>query len=157
MSDEKIKIDDMTETELEDYEGDIVNALLEASSYRTDDGENKPVRIVRNKKKLFEFTIHPLNDDEWAKCRRQNLKNRGKRNETLDNARFASQVIYTATIDEDRAKLWDNKGVWDKLNVASGVDVVNAVLKPGEKTAILEVINEICGYGDETDEFIKNA
>lgn len=157
MSDEKIKIDDMTETELEDYEGDLVNALLEASSYRTDNDEYRKVAIVRKKKKLFEFTVHPLNDDEWAKCRRQNLKNRGKRNETLDNARFASQVIYTATIDEDRAKLWDNKGVWDKLNVASGIDVVNAVLKAGEKTAILEVINEICGYGDETDEFIKNA
>lgn len=157
MSDEKITIDEMTEPELEEYEGDIVNALLEASDYRTDNAEYRKVTIVRKDKKLFSFTVHPLNDDEWAKCRRQNLKNRGKRNEELNSSRYSSQVIYTATIEEDRAKLWDNKGVWTKLNVASGVDVVNSVLKVGEKVKILEVIQDISGYSDDLDAFIKNA
>ena len=157
MSDEKIKLDEMTEPELEEYEGDIVNALLEASDYRTDNDEYRKVTIVRKDKKLFSFTVRPLNDDEWSKCRRQNLKNRGKRNEELNSPRYSSQVIYTATLDEDRAKLWDNKGVWTKLNVASGVDVINAVLKIGEKVKILEVIQDISGYSDDLDEFIKNA
>ena len=157
MSEEKIKIDEMTEPELEEYEGDIVNALLEASDYRTDNDEYRKVTIVRKDKKLFSFTVRPLNDDEWSKCRRQNLKNRGKRNEELNNSRYSSQVIYTATLEEDRAKLWDNKGVWTKLNVASGVDVINSVLKVGEKVKILEVIQDISGYSDDLDAFIKNA
>lgn len=156
MNEEKIQVSEMSEETLENYEGDIVNALLESSNYLSDKSEYRKLSIPRKGKIMFSFTVRPLNDDEWAKCRRQNLKNRGKRNETLDNARFASQVIYTATIDEDRAKLWDNKAVWDKLNVVSGIDVINAVLKPGEKTAILEEINKICGYDDDLDEIIKN-
>ncbi len=157
MSDEKLTIDEMTETELDEYEGDIVNALLEASNYLTDNSEYRKISIPRRGKIMFSFRVHPLNDDELVKCRRQNLKNRGKRNEELNSSRYASQVIYTATLDEDRAKLWDNKGAWDKLNVASGVDVVNAVLKSGEKLRVLEIINELSGYGDELDDFIKNA
>jgi len=146
----------ISEETLENYEGDIVNALLESSNYLSDKSKYRKLSIPRKEKIMFSFTVRPLNDDEWAKCRRQNLKNRGKRNETLDNARFASQVIYTATIDEDRAKLWDNQAVWNKLNVVSGIDVINAVLKPGEKTAIIEEINKICGYDDDLEEIIKN-
>lgn len=146
----------ISEETLENYEGDIVNALLESSNYLSDKSEYRKLSIPRKEKIMFLFTVRPLNDDELAKCRSQNLKNRGKRNETLDNARFASQVIYTATIDEDRAKLWDNQAVWNKLNVVSGIDVINAVLKPGEKTAIIEEINKICGYDDDLEEIIKN-
>lgn len=115
----------------------------------------KKISISRKGKIIFSFRVHPLKDDELVKCRRQNLKNRGKRNEELNSSRYASQVIYMATLDEDRAKIWDNKGALDKLNVASGVDVVNAVLKSGEKLRVLEIINELSGYGDELDDFIK--
>lgn len=156
MSEEKIEVADMSEETLENYEGNIVNALLESSNYLKDNGEYRKISIPRKGKIMFSFTVRPLNDDEWSKCRRQNLKNRGKRNEELNNPRYASQAIYMATLEDDRAKIWDNKAVWDKLNCASGVDVVNSVLKIGEKVQILDIIQDLSGYGDELDEIIKN-
>ena len=95
---------------LEKKEQDIVAALLEAAQLRPDGDENYPeVRIKRGEKILFSFRIHGLTEDDFAKCRRQNLKNRGKRTEELDNGRFAAQVVYEATIDEDKEKIWTEK------------------------------------------------
>lgn len=66
-------------------------------------------------------------------------------------------MIYTATIDEDRAKTWDNKKAQEAFNVLQGVDVIDAVLLSGEKDRIIEVINEISGYDDSLDEIAKNS
>ena len=148
---------DYTEEQLEKIEGNIVSALMEAAAFRTSEDKRRKVSIKRGDKILFEFTIEPLNEDEWSRCRRENLKNKGKRTEELDNPRFLSQAIYLATIDEDRKRLWDNREVWRKLNVATGVDVVNQVLTPGEKSKISEVLMDIGGYNDELDDLIKNA
>ena len=85
------------------------------------------------------------------------MKNKGKRTEELDNARYLAQAIYTATLEADKNRLWNNREVWNKLNVATGVDVVNQVLTPGEKAKIGEVLLDIGGYDDELDDLIKNA
>ena len=45
--------------------------------------------------------------------------------------------------EEDRAKIWDNKQAWNKLNVFTGLDLIDAVLKAGEKDAIYDKIEEI--------------
>lgn len=147
---------DYTDAELDKVEGNIVDALMEAASFRTSEDNRRPINIKRNGKSLFRFTIEPLNEDDWSKCRRQNLRNKGKRNEELDNARYLAQAIYEATIDEDKTRLWKNPEVWRKLNVASGVDVVNLVLTPGEKAAIGDVLLDIGGFNDELDGIIKN-
>ena len=136
----------------EDLENNIVDALLEAGSWRKDDIQ-RTVVIRRNEKELFKFRIEPIDEDTWMKCRRQNLRNKGRRNEELDDARFLAQVIYEATAPEDK-HLWKNDAVLKKLNVASGIDVVNYVLKPAEKSQIVEVISKISGYDD--DETIDN-
>lgn len=111
---------------------------------------------MRNGVLMFTFRVRPLTEEEFNKARRQNLKNRGRRNEEVDYARQRSQVIYMATIDEDKKRLWNNKEVWNKLNVASGIDAVGEILKYGEKIKIGEVIEEINGYDDKLDEIIKN-
>lgn len=146
---------DYTETQLSKLEDNIVDALLEAASFRTGDDKRRKVVIKRNDKILFEFTIEPLNEDDWRRCRRENLKNKGKPTEELDNSRYLAQAIYTATIADDKKRLWNNREVQLKLNVANGVDVVNMVLTPGEKAKIGEVLLDIGGYNDELDDLIK--
>lgn len=111
---------------------------------------------MRNGKVLFKFTIEAIDEDTWRRCRQQNLRNKGKRNEELNEARFLSQVIYEATSDEDKARVWNNKAVWQKLNVISGVDVVNAVLLPAEKTRLAEKLEELSGYNDDLDQMIAD-
>lgn len=141
------------EVDLEKVESDITTALLEAASYRMND-ETATVRIKRNEKLLFTFQVRGLDEDEWAKCRRQNLSNRGLRTEELNNSRFLSQLIYEATTDEDKERVWKNKAVWQKLNVVSGVDLINKLLLPGEKSPIVEAIAKLSGYDEDTEDLI---
>ena len=139
----------------EHSEKNIVDALLGAAAFRT---EQKlcEIKIVRDDKTLFTFKIHGLTEDEFTKCRRQNTKNRGRRDEETNWTRYAAQVIYEATVADDKQRIWQNHEVWDALNVASGVDVVNAVLTPAEKTKILEAVENISGFDDNLDGLIKN-
>ena len=71
-------------------------------------------------------------------------------------AKFRSWLIYTATVDEDRAKLWDSKQAQQAFNVLQGVDLIDCVLLSGEKDRIIDRINEISGYSEEVDETAKN-
>lgn len=141
--------------DLEKVELDITAALLEAASYRMNQ-ETATVRIKdpSGEKLLFTFQVRGLDEDEWAKCRRQNLSNRGLRTEELNNARFLSQVIYEATIDEDKERVWKNKAVWQKLNVVSGVDLVNMLIPPGKKNSIVEAITKLSGYEDDVEDLV---
>lgn len=142
------------ELDLEKVESDITAALLEMASYRLID-ETQPIVIKRQGKPVLEFTVRGLDEDEWAKCRRQNLVNRGLRTEEIKQARFNSQVIYEATINEDKERIWKNKEVWAKLNVASGIDLINQLLLPGEKNALVEIIGKLSKYEMDTEDLIR--
>ena len=148
----------MKDADLEKVESDIVNALMEAGSWRKDE-TRREIIIRRNDRDVFTFNIEPVDEDTFRKCRRQNTRNKGKRTEELDDARFLSQLIFTATTEEDKNRLWRNSAIQKKLNVQTAIDVVNYVLKPGEKTKIAEVIADISGYEDEDtlDDIIKNG
>ena len=76
--------------------------------------------------------------------------------ESVEAARYRSQLIYEATVDEDREKIWDNKEAWKKLSVLNGIDLVEVVLKAGEKEAILDKLDEISGYQPSVEEVAKN-
>lgn len=142
------------ELDLEKVESDITAALLEMASYRLID-ETQPIVIKRQGKPVLEFTVRGLDEDEWAKCRRQNLINRGLRTEEIKQARFNSQVIYEATINEDKERIWKNKDVWAKLNVASGIDLINQLLLPGEKNALVEIIGKLSKYEMDAEDLIR--
>lgn len=136
-------------------EDNIVEALLEAAEYRS--SEEYPVVIKRGEKELFRFTIRALDEKTWRKALKENTQNRGRRSEDLDAYRYFSQLIYNATVAEDRERLWKNKTVWEKLNVASGVDAVNAILSPAEKTKLVEQLEKISGFDENNlDDLIKN-
>ena len=72
----------------------------------------------------------------------------------LDAAKYRSSVIYNSTVEEDKEKLWDNKKIWEGLRaqgkpIVNALDVIEAVLLPGEKDKIMEMIDELNGYDNE--------
>lgn len=155
MSEENIR----SEEELEKVDSDITEALLTAASYRDTSKIKKPTIVIkRDDKVLFTFKIEPIDEDTFRKARRQNTDNKGKRSEEINESRWAAQLIYEATIDEDKKRLWKNRDVWRKLNVATGIDVVNIVLTPGEKSKILDELLKIGKYNDDDlEDLIKNV
>ncbi len=82
--------------------------------------------------------------------------------EETNTTRYRAQLIYMATIEEDREKLWDNKQIWEALRskgfmITNALDVIEYSLKAGEKIKVLEILDEISGYeSDNLEEVAKN-
>lgn len=148
--------------ELLAIEDSVLQGLLEAAEDNQTDV--LPIEIARNGKVLFSFRIRALTEKEYNDLQNKATKFKKARNlggvkvaEETDVTRFRSLLIYHATIPEDRKKLWDNKEAWKQLNAVTGTDVIDKVLRAGEKNAVIEKIDEISGYGDDPDEIIKNS
>ncbi|MBA2232321.1 hypothetical protein H1D35_22670, partial [Escherichia coli K-12] len=120
----------MNEEELSMNEDALLSGLLEAAEYAEDVGIQKKIRIKRNGKKLFEFTIRPLSEEESNQCLKESTKKlpnpMGKKYPKIDGdvdaVALRSRRIYMATVPEDRKKLWDNPKVKNALNVITGYD-----------------------------------
>lgn len=144
------------------YEDDILSGLLSAASFETDENEITPIEIIRNGVVLIKFSIRPLSEGEYNKCRNKYTKYvRNKQlgvkiAENTDTEAYRSALIYQATIPEDRAKIWDNKAAWEKLDVLSGVELISRVLKAGEKDSVCDKLDEISGYSMTEVEVAKN-
>jgi len=159
---------DLTEEEakaqLRTYEGDILKGLLAAADFRDDEDNVVPIEIARNGVVLFTFRIRPLSEEEYNLCKEKNTKYvRNKQlgikfPEDTNATRYRSSLIYEATIAEDRTKIWDNKEAWraPKINVTNGIDMIDKVLRAGEKDAVLNKIDEISGYSSTLEEVAKN-
>lgn len=135
----------ITDEEKIQLDGDIAEALINAAEYKK--GEQRKIVIRRAGKVMFSFRVEGISQDKFAQARRDNTRNRGKRSEELDDARFFAQIIYYATVDEDKS-IWKNATVQERLNCATPIDVVNAVITPAEKIKIGEIIEELSGFGD---------
>lgn len=138
-------------------ESNIVDALLNAAAFRSETNLREVV-IKRGAIEMFRFKIHGVDEDTVNKCRKLATKNRGRRDETVDWLRNAANLIYEATVDDDKKRLWNNREVWQRLDCVTGSDVVMKCLTPAERAKIVEVIENISGYDDDgLDDFIKNA
>lgn len=147
-------------------ERDILSSLMgkddekkEADTLRID------VRRPSDKKTLFSFRIRALEEHEYNRCREKHTKYKKngrfggiKIPEQTNTVMYHSELIYTATIEEDRKLLWDNKKFWDAANVITGVDMVEKLIPyAGVKQRIVEKIEELSGYSDDDDDDdIKN-
>ncbi|PZM62243.1 phage tail assembly chaperone [Paenibacillus dendritiformis] len=152
--------------ELLDNETDILRGLLEAATDTQQD--RKVIEIARKGKVFFRFSIRPLSEEEYNTCRDKATKYKKNRRlggikmpEDTDAARYRSFLIYEATVPEDQKKVWNNKAAWDQLNVLSGVQLIDKVLLPGEKEAVIEQIDRLSGYdlddeGEEAEDVVKN-
>lgn len=154
-----------TKNQMLAMEEDIVAGLLAAASGSSE--EEKEIEIARNGKVLFRFCIRPLEDGEYEKCKNRctkyvrNKQLGMKMPEQTDNVKYRSMIIYMATVERDREKLWDNQKVWQALSasgkpVVTGTDVIDAVLFAGEKSRVIDVIDQISGYDSNLEEVIKN-
>lgn len=150
--------DKLNRDELLMREEDILRGLLEAA----EDTESSPVEIARKGKVLFRFSIRPLSERDYTECRDKATKYvRNKQlgiklPEDTDTTRFRSLLIYRATDEADRAKLWDNQTAWERLDVLSGPDLIDRVLLAGEKAALVARIDQISGFGADLEDTAKN-
>jgi hypothetical protein len=154
---------EMTQEDVLMNESDILRGLLAAAEDKTDEDTNSvPVEIARKGKTLFKFRIRPLGEDEYQQCKDKAtkfVKNRNlggiKMPEDTNPSRYRCLLIYTATIKEDREKVWNNKEAWRQLSVLNGPDLIEKVLLAGEKDRILDKLEEISGYGNGLEEIAK--
>ena len=151
-----------TQEEILMDENAMLRGLIEAGKEKDDESTYRKIQIKRAGVLKFMFRIRPVSEEESIKCHDHASKfgprKRGQpqRDIETNQSLFRSWLIYTATVDEDRKKLWDNKKAQEALNVLQGVEMIDAVLLSGEKDRIIDVINEISGYGDDMEETAKN-
>ncbi len=147
-------------------EEDFIQGLIDAAKFVSE--ETQRIEIIREGRLYFAFNIRPLSSEEYDKCRRKHTKyvrNKQlgmKMPEDTNRIKYQSAIIYEATVNEDKEKLWDNRKVWDTLNaekdrIINGLDVIECTLKAGEKDRILEAIDKLSGYdSDNLEEVAKN-
>jgi len=123
--------------------------------------------VVAEKHTVFAFEIRPLSEEEYNKCKKKHTKYvRNKQfgmklPEETNTVKFRDALIYTATVEADREKLWDNKKVWESLRakdlqIMNGLDVIEYCLKAGEKDKIIECIDSLSGFEENIEEVAKN-
>lgn len=148
--------------ELAFNEDEILKALTDKSQHE----DRVEIIEVLFGKTRFTFRIHPLSEKEWDKCRERNTKYQKNRRlggmrlpESTNTTGYHSDLIYTATVTEDKAKLWDNKRLWAAVNAVTGTDMVDKLIPyAGKKQAIIDRIEAISGFNDdeEYNETVKN-
>ena len=149
-------------TQLRLYENDILGGLMAAADFKSNEDEIHPVEIRRNGAVVLTFRIRPLSENEYDAAKEHNSKKKKNKQlgimitESTDNIRYRSELIYIATVQEDQEKIWRNKTAWEKFNVVTGPDLISRVLKAGEKAAVLELIDNISGYGTSLEDTAKN-
>ena len=167
------QIEDVTFTEEETknqtrlFEGDFIKGLIAATDFRTE--ETQHIEIIRNGNLYFAFDIRGLGEEEYDKCKTKHTKYvRNKQlgiklPEDTNTVKYRCALIYQATVEEDRNKLWDNKQVWNALNakglqIMNGLDVIENSLRSGEKDKVIEYIDKISGYDNNNlEEVAKNS
>ena len=130
-------------------EDDYLEGLLAAADNAAND--TKKIEIIRNERKYFSFSIHSLTDEMLKDIRK---KYTIRVADELDMPKYRASVIYNSTTEEDKAKLWDNPDVKKGLEakgicIINALDVIDAVLLPGEKDRIMEIIDDVNGFNNE--------
>ena len=136
----------------------VLDALLNAANYQT---QTIKIEIHRGDKDehgkptpTLTFRVHALTEAQYQHAKKQHttytkIKRAGNLPlpSDVDTARYNSAIIYTATVDEDRA-IWDNQVAWEKLNATNALDLIDEVLKAGEKDEVVRKIDELSGFDD---------
>lgn len=157
-----------TSTDFENDERNLVAALLEAAEYKTKSDETTEIKVKKNGKLLFSFHIRPLSQMEIqaaAKKATKQLPNpAGPKYPTISGERNTSSyhnyLIYTATIDSEKKKIWGNEQIKQRYAIIDDADTVDVLLKAGTKSKVIDAILQISGFDSEDvieeEEYIKN-
>ena len=156
--DESMVEKELSQEEILLNENDILQGLIECGRTKDNADNYRKVQIKRDGIVKFEFRIRPISEDENQKCLKNatkyaKQKSYGQPKQAIetDRAKYRSYLIYTATVDSDRAKTWDNRKAWDAFNIITGADMIDKVLLAGEKDKIIDLIDEISGFNEETE------
>lgn len=141
-----------------------LESILTAASFKDNPDYWERINIVRGGKKLLSFRIRPLDEQEVAELRRQCTRFMPNPDGAaypriegeVNLVRLRSMKIYAATVQEDRAALWDMPEAQQRLSVMRGEDMIDCVLMAGEKDAVIERIDALSGYGARLIDDIKN-
>lgn len=161
--DEKEVSTKLTKEEILEQEPNILAGLLELGDSKNNPDEYETIKICRNGVEKLSFRIRPLSEDEnhsaVEKATKYSPAKRGKPRTAIktDSAKARSYQIYIATVDEDRKKIWDNPEAKKHFNVLESVDMIDIILKAGEKVAVINKIDEISGFYDAVEEDAKNS
>lgn len=158
-----------TAKNVEEAEYDLVASLLAAANYENDPELVTTIDLCRNGKFLFSFSIHPLGDEEVKRIRKKattympNPANRKlpKIEKDFDDGLFNSLIIYAATVEEDKKKIWGNPAIMQKFDLVEPHESINKLLTVGEKADISSKVVEISGLEDgkeelSEEEYVKN-
>ena len=134
----------------------LLQGLIEAGNFKKDESLQERVIISRNGKQLFSFTVRALDEEEQGiirkKCTKMWPNPAGRKLPPIEGntdwVKFRSWKIYMATIDEDKKRIWDNQEFLQRFDVLTAADLVDKVLRPGEKSAVCEIIDRLSGEGD---------
>lgn len=146
--------EELTKEDLLEMEDALLQGLLAAAEAKSTD--TATITVKRGDRVFFKFRIRALDDEEVKEIKNRNST--FKKNSIgvkiladFNDVRFRSEVIYRATIEEDRKKLWDNPEAKRRLNCLDGIEVIDRVLTSGEKDTIYDKIQEFSGYRDEEE------
>lgn len=159
VEEEKIVTGLETATDVKETEYDLVKALLEAANYENDPDLVTTIDLCRNGKYLFSFSIHPIGDEEVKALRKKatsympNPANRKlpKIEKDFDDGLFNSLIIYAATVEEDKKKIWGNPAIMQKFDLVEPYESINKLLTVGEKADVSSKVVEISGLEDGKD------
>lgn len=143
----------MTKEEVLQNEDSLLRGLLEAGSFKDDDSLRRKIVIKRGGKPLFSFTVRPLDEEEELNCYKMATpklpnpqgKHLPKIDGKTDTAAMRSWKIYTATIDEDRQRVWNNAQYKQKKGLITPIEVIDSLLRSGDKDSVLAIIDQISG------------
>lgn len=141
-------------------EYDLVESLLSAAEFKTDEENLTDVKIIRNGVFKFQVTVHPVSDQDVKFARKKatvHMANpQGKKyppiEKEFDSAKFNSWLIYLATVEEDQQKIWGNSAVMTKYSLAQPADSIDILLTVGEKRRLADTVLEISGLDDDGEE-----
>lgn len=144
-------------------EYDLVASLLAAAEYQHTPDMVKEVEIRRKGRLYFTVHVHPVSEDDISFARKKSSKlyenPQGKKlpkiRGELDSNLFNSWIIYLATREEDREKIWGNAAVMKKFNLLKPVETINSLLIAGEKSQLIDLIFDISKMTDEEDQEIE--
>lgn len=147
-------------------EMDLVQGLLEAADFRSDDSLQTEIQIKRNGKLYFSFKIRPLSESELLAARKHAVVKMPNPNnpklppieKEIRVEEFTAWKIFYATVNKE--DVWENQAVMNGLEkkgftVLRGIDVINTVLRAGEKDAIDDQIDKLSGFYD-TEESLED-
>ena len=148
-------------TNFEQDEKSLVKALLEAADYKT--GNEDSIKKIFVKKQsgetLFSFRIRGLSQSEIQipnPAGPKYPKISGERSTT----EYHNNLIYTATVDEDKQRIWGNNDIKQKFNIFDDADCVDILLNAGTKSKIVEEVLKLSGFDGEDvvdeEDYIKN-